>query len=251
MPGMRACLLLLAMALAGAEARAQWEVFAERMPADGSWATYRVTRRKPDGTPVISEIRISSRDGTVVEGTPCVWLEISPVKWLGSRNRGRLSFLIPRAMDAEKAGRLIFVAREILFTDPEKGPWYMTPKDVAWLTEKVDLTSTSACTPDGEGKATDGAGAEHACVIRKLASRLAIDPPFASEQVTEISGRVWRDEATPFGVVRAEWTEASRKGDERSSETKTLELMQWGRDTATPPPIVHGDPFSLWRLLRR
>lgn len=248
---MRPFLLLLTLALAATEARAQWEVFAERMPEDGSWASYRVTRLKPDGTPVVSEIRISSRDGTVVKGTPCVWLEISPVKWLGSRNRGRLSFLIPRAMDAEKAGRLIFVSREILFTDPEKGPWYMTPEDVAWLTDKVSLTSTSSSTPDGEGRMADGAGRDHACAIRKLASRLAIDPPFASEQVTEISGRVWRDEATPFGVVRAEWTETARKGDERSVETKTLELMEWGRDTAPPPPIVHGDGFSLWRLLRR
>lgn len=248
---MRACLLLLVTTLLATEARAQWEVFAERMPADGSWATYRVTRRKADGTPVTSEIRISSRDGTVVDGTPCVWLEISPVKWLGSRNRGRLSFLIPRAMDAEKAGRLLFVSREILFTDPEKGPWHMTPEDVAWLTDKVSLASTSTSTPDGEGRMADAAGRDHACAVRKLASRLAIDPPFASEQVTEISGRVWRDEATPYGVVRAEWTETSRKGDETSSETKVMELLATGTDPAQPPPIEHGDRFSLWRLLRR
>jgi len=247
---MRLFLLMLTAAFA-AEARAQWEIFAERMPADGSWATYRVTRKKGEEAATTSEIRISSRDGTVVLGTPCVWLEISPVKWLGSRNQGRLSFLIPRGMDAEKASRLLFVSKEILFTDPEKGPWHMMPEDVAWLTDKVSLTSTSANTPDGVGATKDGCGKEHACAINRLDSRLAIDPPFTKAQVTEIAGRVWRDETTPFCVVRAEWTETSRKGDEVKVETKTLELVQWGRDTATPPPIVHGDPFSLWRLIRR
>lgn len=248
---MRPCLLLLALALATVTARAQWEIFAESIPVDGSWATYRVTRRKGEAKPTVSEIRISSRDGTVVKGTPCVWLEISPVKWLGSRNRGRLSFLIPRAMDAEKAGRLLFVAKEILFTDPEKGPWYMTPDDVAWLTDKVDLTSTCSSTPDGEGQVDDASGGRHTCSIRRLSSRLALDPPFAQAQATEIAGRVWRDTATPFGVVRAEWTETLRKGDETAVETKTMELVESGRDAGAPPPIAHGDPFSLWRLIRR
>ena len=242
---------LLTLALAAVTAHAQWEIFAERMPEDGSWATYRVTRKKADEPATTSVIRISSRDGTVVQGTPCVWLEISPVKWLGSRNQGRLSFLIPRAMDGEKASRLLFISREILFTDPEKGPWYMRPEDVTWLTDKVSLASTCTSTPEGNGAATDAAGKEHSCAIGRLASRLAIDPPFAKAQVTEINGRVWRDETTPFCVVRAEWTETARKGDEAKIETKTLELLESGRDTTTPPPIVHGEGFSLWRLIRR
>lgn len=244
-------LLLAALMLTATEACAQWEIFAERIPADGSWATYRVTRKKGEAEPTVSEIRIASRDGTIVAGTPCVWLEISPVKWLGSRNRGRLSFLIPRAMDAEKAGKLLFVAKEILFTDPEKGPWYMFPEDVTWLTEKVSLKSTCTSTPDGEGTTTDATGKAHACKQRRLASQLSIDPPFAKEQVTEISGRVWRDETSPFGVVRAEWTETARKGDEIAVETKVMELVAEGRDTAPPPPIEHGDRFTLWRLLSR
>lgn len=249
--GMRTCLLLLAMALAGAPARAQWEIFAESIPVDGSWATYRITRTKTGEAPSSDEIRISSRDGTVVKGTPCVWLEISPVKWLGSRNRGRLSFLIPRAMDAEKAGRLLFISKEILFTDPEKGPWYMTPGDVTWLTDKVSLTSTCATTPDGEGPADDAGGKAHACSIWRLNSRLAIDPPFTKAQTTDIAGRVWRDAAVPFRVVRAEWTETLRKGGDTATETKLMQLVDCGRDPTPPPPIEHGDPFSLWRLIRR
>lgn len=249
---MRPNLLILAvMMLACAQARAQWEIFAESTPSDGSWATYRVTRRKGESKPTTSEIRISSRDGTVVKGTPCVWLEIEPVKWLGSRNRGRLSFLIPREMDAEKAGRLLFVSKEILFTDPEKGPWYMTPDDVTWLTDKVSLASSCASTPDGNGPAADASGRPRECEVRQLRSRLSLDPPFAAAQVTEIAGKVWRDRSTPFGVVRAEWTETLRKGDETSTETKVMELIGFGRETAAPPPIVHGDPFSLWRLIRR
>jgi len=249
---MRPNLLILAvMMLACAQARAQWEIFAEGTPPDGSWATYRVTRRKGESSPTTSEIRISSRDGTVVEGVPCVWLEISPVKWLGSRNRGRLSFLIPRAMDGEKAGRLLFISKEILFTDPEKGPWYMTPSDVTWLTDKVSLASSCRLEDAGRGDVADGAGVSHACAIRRLASRLALDPPFAKAQSTEIEGQVWRDESTPFGVVRAEWKETTRKGGDSTEETKRMELLACGRDTALPPPIEHGEPFSLWRLIRR
>ena len=251
MPLRRLGLLLLALALGAAESRAQWEIFAERIPADGSWATYRVTRQKAGEEPSASEIRISSRDGTVVEGVPCVWLEISPVKWLGSRNRGRLSFLIPRAIDGEKAGRLLFISKEILFTDPEKGPWYMTPSDVTWLTDKVSLASSCRLEDAGRGDVADGAGVSHACAIRRLASRLALDPPFAKAQSTEIEGQVWRDESTPFGVVRAEWKETTRKGGDSTEETKRMELLACGRDTALPPPIEPGEPFSLWRLIRR
>lgn len=251
MPLMRPVFLALVLAVASTQAMAQWEIFAETTPPDGSWATYRVTRRKGAANPTTSEIRISSRDGTVVEGTPCVWLEIAPVKWLGSRNRGRLSFLIPRAMDAEKASRLLFVSREILFTDPEKGPWFMRPEDVTWLTDKVSLASSCSSTPDGREKADDGKGQSRDCERRKLRSRLSIDPPFASAQVTEIEGKVWRDTATPFAVVRAEWTETQRKGGEASVETKTMELLEYGRDPAPPPPIQHGEGFSLWRLISR
>lgn len=248
---MRPLVLALALVLASVEARAQWEIFAESIPADGSWATYRVSRRKGSGAPTTSEIRISSRDGTTVAGTPCVWLEISPVKWLGSRNRGRLSFLIPRAMDAEKAGRLLFISREILFTDPEKGPWFMRPEDVTWLTEKVDLATSCSSTPDGREAASDAKGQSRDCELRRLRTRLSIDPPFAKAQVTEIEGKVWRHASTPFAVIRAEWTETLRKGEETTTETKVMELVESGQDTAPPPPIQHGEGFSLWRLISR
>jgi hypothetical protein len=244
-------LLFFAWAASTSPAFAQWEIFAQRMPEDGSWATYRVTRKSGKSQPQISEIRISTRDGTVVEKTPCVWLEISPVKWLGSRNKGRLSFLIPRAMDATKAGRLLFISYEILFTDPVKGPWHLMPADVNWLVEKVELKSSSTLTPDGTAKMNDGSGKEHDCTLQKLESKLSIDPPFAAAQTTDLVGKVWRDETAPFGIIRAEWTETLKKGDETEVETKIMELMDSGKDPAAPSPIDHGDGFSLWRLIRR
>lgn len=247
-------LLLLGLALAGAAAdlRGQWEIFAQSIPADGSWATYRVTTLGEAGKDdKVAEIKVSSRDGTVVEGVPMVWLEVSPVKWLGSRNKGRLSFLIPRAMDKEKAARLIHVSREILFTDPVRGPWYMFPEDVRDVTELVEMRDKWTYDPAGEEVAKDGKGRERRCERQAMRGELSLDPPLLRAIATTIEGTVWRDATTPFGVVRAEWTMVERKGSDTDTERKRVELLDWGVDTAPPPPIVHGDRFSYWKLIRR
>ena len=248
------CLTLLTLLLSSLvpDLRAQWEIFAQRIPVDGSWATYRVTTLGEAGqSDRIGEIRVSSRDGTVVEGVPSVWLEVQPVKWLGSRNKGRLSFLIPRAMDREKAARLLEVSREILFTDPVKGPWYLFPEDVRDLVELVDLSNTWSWSPLGQEEAKDGQGKARACEKESLTGRLALDPPLVRASVTTFAGTVWRDPSTPFGVVRAEWTSTERKGDETEVERKRIELLDCGVDTTKPPPIEHGERFTYWRLIRR
>lgn len=247
---------LLLLGLAGVlaatiPARAQWEIFAERMPEDGSWATYRMSALEEGKPDKASEIRVSSRDGTVVQGVPCVWLEIEPVKWLGQRNKGRLSFLIPRAMDREKAGRLINEAYEILFTDPVRGPWYMRPEDVRDVTELVELKAVWKFTPQGEERTLDGKGVEHPCARIALRGDLSLDPPLLSRIDTVLEGTIWRDESKPFGVVRAEWVMTEKKGAKTDVERRRMELLEWGRDTTTPKPIEHGDRFSYWKLIRR
>jgi len=68
---------------------------------------------------------------------------------------------------------------------------------------------------------------------------------------TTIEGTVWRDATVPFGVVRAEWTTVQRKGSETDTERKCVELLDSGVDPTPPPPIVHGDRFSYWKLIRR
>lgn len=248
----RLLLLGLLIGATHSELRAQWEIFAQSIPADGSWASYRVTTLgeagKEDKT---SEIRVSSRDGTIVEGVAMVWLEVQPVKWLGSKQKGRLSFLIPRAMDKEKAARLIHVSREILFTDPVRGPWYMFPEDVRDVTELVEMRDKWDYTPEGESTTLDGKGRERRCEKQTMRGRLSLDPPLLSTIVTAIDGTVWRDRSIPFAVVRAEWTMVERKGSDTKTERKRIELLDWGVDTTTPPPIVHGDRFSYWKLIRR
>lgn len=241
----------LATCLAAPQARAQWEIFAERMPEDGSWATYRMTALEEGKPDKVTEIRVSSRDGTVVKGVPCVWLEIQPVKWLGSRNKGRLSFLIPRAMDRAKAGRLIHEAYEILFTDPARGPWHMLPEDVRDVCELVELKAVWKFTPLGAETARDGKGAAHACAKVGLRGDLSLDPPLLRPITTVLEGSIWRDESKPFGVVRAEWVMNERKGDKTDVERRRMELLEWGRDPAPPPAIEHGDRFTYWKLIRR
>jgi hypothetical protein len=245
-------LLVLAAWLAGsAEARAQWEIFAERMPEDGSWSTYRMSALEAGKPDKVSEIRVSSRDGTVVQGVPCVWLELEPVKWLGQRNKGRLSFLIPRAMDRQKAGRLIHEAYEILFTDPVRGPWYMRPEDVRDVCELVELEAVWTFTPQAQERARDGKGVLHDTARIGLRGDLSLDPPLLRRIDTVLEGTIWRDETKPFGVVRAEWVMTERKGSETSVERRRMELLEWGRDTTPPKPIEHGDRFSYWKLIRR
>lgn len=244
-------LLALAALAAAPSAWAQWEIFAERMPEDGSWASYRMTATEEGQPDRTTEIRVSSRDGTTVQGVPCVWLEIEPVKWLGQRNKGRLSFLIPRAMSREKAGRLINEAYEILFTDPVRGPWYMFPEDVRDVSELVELKAVWTFTPKGEERARDGKGAEHACARIALRGDLSLDPPLLSRIDTVLEGTIWRDESKPFGVVRAEWVMTERKGKETTVERRRMELLQWGRDPTPPKPIEHGERFSYWKLIRR
>jgi len=255
MEPMRALPLLLA-GLAGLlattrPAAAQWEIFAERMPEDGSWARYRMSAIEEGKPDKVTEIRVSSRDGTVVQGVPCVWLEIEPVKWLGQRNKGRLSFLIPRAMDREKAGRLINEAYEILFTDPVRGPWHMRPEDVRSVCDLVGLRAVWTFAPQGEETARDGNGVEHPCAKVGLRGDLSLDPPLMKRIDTVLEGMIWRDESKPFGVVRAEWVMTEKKGADTEVERRRMELLEWGRDTALPKPIEHGDRFSYWKLIRR
>lgn len=251
--GMRAGTLLLVAGLLAlaSPARAQWEIFAQRIPADGSWSTYRVVSIDADGGESAAEIRVSSRDGTVVEGVPMVWLEIAPVKWLGSKHKGRLSFLIPRAMDRAKAARLIHVAREILFTDPARGPWYMFPEDVRDVVALVEMKDKWTYETVGEETAEDGRGKRRKAVRETMRGDLSLDPPLLRALTTTIEGTVWRADDAPFGVVRAEWTSVQRKGGETDTERRRLELLDSGVDTATPPPIEHGERFTYWKLIRR
>ncbi len=248
---MRFLLLLTGLSLTAPMAQAQWEIFAERIPADGSWATYRVTNVREDGTGPSSELRVSTRDGTVVEGVPMVWLEVQPVKWLGSKHKGRLSFLIPRDMNREKAARLVHVAREILFTDSARGPWYMFPEDVRDVVELVEMKDKWTYTPQGVEIAKDGKERARSCEKETMRGDLSIDPPLLRALTTTVDGTIWRDRTTPFGVVRAEWTTVQRKGDETDTERKRVELLDWGIDTSTPQPIDHGERFSYWKLIRR
>ncbi len=255
MGGMRVLPAILAvLAGLGASTRpalAQWEIFAERMPADGSWATYRMSAIEEGKPDKVTEVKVSSRDGTVVRGVPCVWLEIEPVKWLGQRNKGRLSFLIPRTMDREKAGRLIHEAFEILFTDPVRGPWHMRPEDVADVCELVELRAVWKFTPQGEEAAKDGKGVTHPCSRIGLRGDLSLDPPLLKRIDTVLEGVIWRDESKPFGVVRAEWVMTERKGSDTEVERRRMELLEWGREAAPPKPIEHGDRFTYWKLIRR
>jgi len=240
------CLIALTAPL-----QAQWEIFAQRTPVDGSWSTYRIVSIEADGSEKAEEIKVSSRDGTIVEGIPMIWLEISPVKWLGSKNKGRLSFLIPREMTREKAARLIHISRQILFTDPVRGPWYMFPEDVRDVVKLVEMRDTWVYTPKEEVRVSDGSGKKWSCVRETMRGDLSLNPPLMRASTTVIEGKVWRSDAAPFGVVRAEWTMNQKRGGETDIERRRVELIAKGIDKTPPPPIEHGERFTYWKLIRR
>ena len=75
------------------------------------------------------------------------------------------------------------------------------------------------------------------------------DPPMVSKQVLTFKGTIWREDDSPFGVVRAEWTEETVKGSETKRETKRLTLLDSGWETPSTDPIDRGRTFSVWRLI--
>jgi hypothetical protein len=117
-------LAALFLLLAGVvSAPAQWQIFAEKLPAAGAWATYRMETIR-DGQPAsASELRLSVRPGRDVDGRALVWFTVEPVMWLGSRERAPLRLLVRPDMDRATASRLIENSAEIVFSNPVKGAY--------------------------------------------------------------------------------------------------------------------------------
>ncbi|MEY3958898.1 MAG: hypothetical protein RJA37_1501 [Verrucomicrobiota bacterium] len=229
--------------------RGQWQIFAERIPEDGSWAAYRFERSREGKVFSTTELKVSVCDGGEVGGMPCAWLTIEPVGWLGSKERGPLRMLLPRNLGRSGASRLLENAAAIVFENPKKGAYRMRPEDIAWLMDWAKLTYESELTPEGTTEETVKLGdKERSCRKLKMRTVTATDPPLVAKQTITMDGLLWRDETTPFGVVKAEWKEKTTKSGESKEETKTLTLTGSGKDTPAAPPGKM-DGFSLWRLL--
>ena len=65
--------------------RAQWQIFAEKLPAPGTWASFRMETLREGKVVSTGDLRFSVRPGREVEGKPHVWLTVEPVMRLGSR----------------------------------------------------------------------------------------------------------------------------------------------------------------------
>ena len=247
---MRRLAALLLLAVGTLPALAQWQIFAEKLPAAGTWATYRMETIRDGTTASTSEVRLSVRPGRDVDGLAHVWLTVEPVMWLGSRERAPLRLLVRPDMDRAAASRLIENSAEIVFSNPVKGPYHMTRKDIAWVSDWAKLTYTSELTTDEPAKEEiAAAGGRFACErLRMLASTIT-DPPMVSKQVLEFRGKVWRSEAASFGVVRAEWEERTTKGSKTKAETKRLTLLAQGKEVPPSAPVERGKDLSVWRLI--
>lgn len=247
---MRSLFVLLALVSSTAATRAQWSIFAEKLPPPGHWATYDVARTKTGEATTHGTIRLSVRDGGTLRDKPAIWLTVEPVAWLGSREKGALRFLLPRDLSREGANKLLESSGMILFTDPAKGPWHMTPDDVASLASKAGYKNTNTLGPDEPAEETiPVGGVARRCGRLKMESFTVIDPPFVTKQTIILRGTVWRDDTQPFGVMQAKWTEKSIKGDKVSAEEKILTLTAQGKEEGAPPPLDRGEEFSMWRLL--
>lgn len=247
---MRRLAALILLAVGTLPGLAQWQIFAEKLPAAGTWATYRMETIR-DGQPAsASELRLSVRPGREADGRAHVWFTVEPVMWLGSRERAPLRLLVRPDMDRTAASRLIENSAEIVFSNPVKGAYHMTREDIAWVSDWAKLTYTSELTTDEPAKEEiAAAGGRFACErLRMLASTIT-DPPMVSKQVLEFRGKVWRSEAASFGVVRAEWEERTTKGSKTKAETKRLTLLAQGKETPPTDPVDRGKDFSVWRLI--
>ena len=91
---------------------------------------------------------------------------------------------------------------------------YIEParEDIAWVSKWANLTYTSELNADAPAQETiDVGGKPFACERMKMLASTVTDPPMVPKQTIEFKGTVWRTDATPFGVVRAEWLEKTTK----------------------------------------
>lgn len=247
---MRALRPLLLLLWAATAAHAQWQIFAEKIPAPGTWSTYRLERAHGDKVFSKSELRISVRDGGLEKGKPHVWLTIEPVAWLGSKDKAPLRFLVRKDMDRAAASRLLENSAEILFSNPVKGPYYLLPSDVAWLSRWANLSYTSELTADATpNEVVTLDDKPFRCERLRLNATTVTDPPLVPKQTITFKGMVWRSDDTPFGVVKAKWDETTTKKGNSSEETKTLTLLASGTEPPPKTPIEHGDQVTIWRLI--
>ena len=244
-------LAALFMLMAGThQALAQWQIFAEKLPKPGTWATFRTETLRQGKEHSQSTLRFSVQPGREIDGRTHVWFTVEPVMWLGSHERAPLRLLVHSNMDRHDASRLIENSEEIIFSNPVKGSYHMTRKDIAWVSDWAKLTYTSELTPDTPAtEAVQAGGRVRTCERLRMVATTATDPPMVSKQVLTFKGTIWRDAESPFGVVRAEWTEETVKGSEVKLETKRLTLLDSGWETPSPDPIDRGRTFSVWRLI--
>jgi hypothetical protein len=247
---MRNFVALLALLCGAPCVQAQWNIFAEKLPAPGAWATYQIQRLGAEPDPSPATIKLSVRDGGKVADKPHVWLSVEPVAWLGSSHKAPLRFLVPKDLDREGANKLLESAAEILFSEPVKGPWHMLPEDIASLAGTAGYkTSNTLANETKEPEPLTLGAKTYRCVRLQMESFTIIDPPFVKKQTIILRGTVWRDESTPFGVVQAKWTEKTIKGDKVREDEKSITLVEFGKDETPPAPLDHGARFSLARLL--
>ncbi len=247
---MRHFLTLLALLLAFNSAQAQWNIFAEKMPAPGHWATYQLESTKPNEATFTSKLRLSIQDGGLVNGKPHLWFTVDSVAWLGSKSQAPLRFLLPADLNREGSYKFLESAAEILFSDP-KGPWHMMPEDVSWLAKRVGYRNSCAITP-AENPAPEELILDQKkfqCQRLQMETYTIIDPPIFPKQTIIIRGDIWRDESKPFAIIQAKWTEKFIKGDKLSTEEKTLKLLAQGKEEKPAAPVDHGDGFSFWRVI--
>ena len=247
--GMRPFPTLLLLLGCAASLSAQWQIFAEKLPEAGEWAAYKMERSRDGKVFSTSELKVSVTDGGEVSGMPHAWLTIEPVGWLGSREKGPLRLLLPRNLGRSGASRLLENTAAIVFENPKKGSYRMTPENIAWLMDWANLTYESELTATGGPAEKLKAGeTERTCAKFRMRTLTATDPPLVPKQSIVMDGLLWRDESTPFGVVKAEWKESTTKRGATTEETKTLTLTGFGKATPGPAP-GKVDDFSLWRLI--
>ncbi len=243
-------LALLPLLCLAAPARSQWEVFAEKPPAPGAWARYALERRRADGRVERTEVEVAVTGAESRDGAALVWLEIHPTKWLGSKQKGALKFLIPAQMSREQASQLMRNASEIVFQEPGRKAYFMTPKDVATNARRAGLEQSASLSPAGDEAVTVPAG-RFVCRKENFSGRMVIDPPLVSKRTTTLAGAAWLKDDSPFRVVKLAWRETAVKGSEAETEEKSLVLLASGAGGAKTRAPERGEPFSIWKLLRR
>lgn len=223
----RAWALALGLMLWAAAAMPQdLSTFLSRLPAPGSWATYRVETSSPDRVKR-ERFNLSVTGSETVGGVPYVWLEAGPTNFAGYKD-GYLRILIKAEPSREESLNPFLAAFALAYQEPGGEPFELSPgalsfmhnqaKGVKVTQERTDLPPSQAVTIRGE--VLD-------CTCARITTR-TLTRFLGRDYLSVETGTYWFSQRTPFQLVKAEIERVETKDGKERRRNVLVTLKEAG-----------------------